>query len=300
MTIACYIKKRKGLCVKEKLQALDKAIAEKKAFYQTLVKEIEKVEKMIKERQYHKLWTFVMPLYDGFNYEEVTVQEREEHVQKEKNCPYRDEPCEALLAYKEETLIYQNNKVMKLLESYNQLACLLFALQHYDKKKYCIKEQMFLSLDNKPDFKLSYYATDHFRCEADSIEPLYLFYTAPTMQVIIKEVPLFYKTGNTVMVGTSLKTTNTSELWIELPISYLQEPIKETVLKTVQEVILFLRRHGKKVVGSFISLKDVEPKEKEKLILQVKALGYYPIGKVIHQHFIENQLLIWQVTSKNR
>lgn len=284
--------------MKDKLQTLDHEIAEKKAFYQLLVTEIEKIEKLIKERQYRTLWTVSMPLYDGFNCTQLEVQERDKTIQKE--CPYQEENalCETLIDYKIETLAYQKQKVRKMLQKYNELACLLFALQHYNQKKYCIKPYLLLNLEQIPTMQLSYYATDDLTYYEGKCENLFIFYRLDATQVMIETIPLVYRSHNEALSGTSLKTNDTLDLWIEIEPRFLQTPIRKMILKQVQEVVLFLRRHGKKIGGSFISLKDLSCKAYQEAIRNANEIDYQVIGKVIQSQFFENQLLIWSYRSK--
>lgn len=296
MTLTCYIKKKRGLCKKAQLQELDLAIAEKKAFYQLLIQEIEKVEKLIKGNYYRKLWTVSMPLYDGFNCQKINIQERDDKM----SCPYHEETtlCETLVDYKIEVLAYQKEKVRKTLQKYNELACLLYALQHYNQKKYCIKPYMLLSLNQSEGIQLGYYAVDELTCYEGKCEYLSIFYMSTLTQVMIETIPLIYRSQDYATSGTSLKTNHSTELWFEIEPRFLQLPISKTILKSVQEVICFLRRHGKKVAGSFISVKELDDKMRQEVQIAFKEIGYQMIGKVVQSQFIENQVLVWPYHTK--
>lgn len=294
MTITCYIKKKRGLCKRSELQKIDTEIAEKKEFYQTMVNGIDEIENMIQDRQYHELWEYEMPLYDGFNYQNIQVQHRED----DKECPYfvKHELCEELVSYKKEVLAYQNKKVNQYLQRYNQVACVLFALQHYDTQKYSIKDHMLLYLNKEPEVNLSYFSTDDLNIYEDKKDELSIFHMITTTQVIIDNIPLTYKSNAIAMEGTYLQANDTKEFWFEVESRFLQESICETVLKSLQEIVQFLRRHGKKMAGVYIPLNKTYLTDYQKI--HFNELGYHLTGKVVHSQFKEDQVLLWKYAKK--
>ena len=299
--VRCYIKQKKGACLRKEIKVLDEKIIAQKQYYQWITQRIKQLSTYLDKKQYEQLLAQELKLYDGFNWDQPNIDLQSKQV--ESRCPYQSYGCEAIYALKKDVLDYHCSRLCHLLDDYNQMIILLLGVKPLYRLHMSLKGQMLLKLYHDPFWSIGYYFTEGFKPYEKAEEIVYLFYLTPSKQVLIQKVPLLYRREEEVIKGTCLSSREKKALWIQVMSekSMLDKGLIEPIFKSIHIVMRYLNQKYRKVYGKiqgiYIDIGTLEDMQRKKLIQYLKPLGYKVVGQMRENQFQEEQLLIYRETT---
>jgi len=294
--VTCYIKRIRGSCLKEKIKVIDQKICEKKQYYHFILSQIQDIESCFNKKKYFVLLTRTLTFFDGFNFkkkEEWTDIKSDFQLK----CPYQLHGCEAIYKLKKNVLAYHTNRLLTILNDYNQWMHLLYTLQGWyrQNKGY----DMVLTYSITPFLSIGCYQLEKKCWSHGQYQVFNVFYAQDYNAIKIESLTWIYQISEEAMSGTYLSHQDQQEAWIQIIIKsiILDEQIVESLIRCFRPLIgQISQRHkvyGKRIVGNYIDISKMTDANKRYLIHTLKPLGYKPIGRMVAQSFKENQLLIY-------